>query len=198
MTARSTALQSFLEALMAAFTSASKLEPAEFAIVEKLFVALDQPQGAGRATPGRLPVCDHLPNALGRAKLTTSEVANLAEALERIAPLLVWKRRASGGLHASDNWHDGHANAVIVGTGGLEQRADVDIGVSLLAPNVRYPDHRHPPEEIYMILSHGCFQHGDDAWCEPGPGGIFHNPPAIKHAMASGDTPLLAIWTMIV
>ena len=77
-------------------------------------------------------------------------------------------------------------------------RDDVAVGLSLLAPDVRYPDHSHPTEELYMLLSTGRFQHGEDPWCEPGPGNTFHNLPAIKHAMASGDTPLLAIWTMIV
>ena len=26
------------------------------------------------------------------------------------------------------------------------------VGVSLMAPAVQYPDHRHPPEEVYLAL----------------------------------------------
>jgi hypothetical protein len=63
---------------------------------------------------------------------------------------------------------------------------------------VRYPDHTHPPEELYMVLTAGQFQHGDEDWHKPDIGGTFHNTPGIKHAMASGGTPLLAIWTMII
>ena len=65
-----------------------------------------------------------------------------------------------------------------------------------MAPNTRYPDHRHPPEEVYLVLSPGEWRQGDGAWHEPGPGGVVHNPPAIVHAMRSGDTPLLAIWCL--
>jgi hypothetical protein len=65
-----------------------------------------------------------------------------------------------------------------------------------MAPHVRYPDHNHPPEEVYLVLSPGWFQHGDSSWSEPGIGGTFHNVPNIKHAMASGDAPLLALWCL--
>lgn len=54
-------------------------------------------------------------------------------------------------------FRDGHVNATIAGPEGLEIRRDVWIGViiSLMAPHMRYPDHRHPPEEIYVVLSDG-------------------------------------------
>ena len=80
---------------------------------------------------------------------------------------------------------------------GLEDRDDITIGVSLLAPHVRYPDHRHAPEEIYLVLTPGRFQHGESEWFEPGPGGTLHNIPNIRHAMASGDVSLLAIWCLL-
>ena len=40
------------------------------------------------------------------------------------------------------------------------------------------------------------FQHGDSGWFEPGIGGSFYNTPNIKHAMASGEKPLFAIWCL--
>jgi hypothetical protein len=79
---------------------------------------------------------------------------------------------------------------------GHEPRDDVWVGASLLAPDVRYPDHHHAPEEVYLALSRGKFRHGEDEWFEPGIGGIFHNIPNIKHAMASVATPFFAIWCL--
>src|SRR3546814_16037558 len=61
--------------------------------------------------------------------------------------------RPAGGPFASDNWPEGHANTLLVGPRGLEDRNDLSIGASLLAPQVRYPDHRHAPEEVYFVLS---------------------------------------------
>ena len=31
-----------------------------------------------------------------------------------------------------------------------------EVGISLMAPHVRYPDHRHPPEEVYVSLAGGA------------------------------------------
>lgn len=194
---RSAAVQEFLNALKVSFYQPAVSGPEVRAFLTTLFAALDSPAPRGTEHAARLPVCSHLPTAFQVARLASPTVAELSSALEKIAPLLAWKVRPSGGPQASNNWPEGHANAVIVGKNGLEERSDIAIGASLLAPNVRYPDHTHPPEELYMMMTPGRFQHGDSEWAEPGPGGTFHNAPGIKHAMASGDSPLLAIWTMI-
>ena len=86
---------------------------------------------------------------------------------------------------------------MIVGPNGLEDRHDVWVGLSLLAPGVRYPDHNHSPEEIYLVLTDGQFRQGDGGWFTPGLGGTFYNEPSIRHAMASpAATPLLAVWCL--
>ena len=94
----------------------------------------------------------------------------------------------------SDAFLKGHANATIVGADGVEVRHDVRVGVSLMAPHLQYPDHRHPPEEIYVVLSPGEWRQDANAWHEPGLGGLVYNPPNIVHAMRSLDAPLLAFW----
>lgn len=195
---RSAELQAVVDSLHAAFAAAEGMSAAGAAFCTQLFDALKTTGAGGHTPPAQLPVCQNLPKALGLAALGSREVAQLALALQGVVPLLTWKVRASGGPFASDNWPDGHANAVVIGEGGLEERRDVMLGLSLLAPQVRYPDHNHPPEELYLVLTPGRFQHGDDAWRDLGSGETFHNPPAIKHAMASGDTPLLALWTMLI
>jgi hypothetical protein len=93
---------------------------------------------------------------------------------------------------------NGHANADILGSvpEALEQRGDVRIGLSLMAPGITYPDHSHPPEEVYLALSRGFWRHEADAWHEPGLGGIFYNPRGITHAMRSSCEPFLAIWCL--
>ena len=85
---------------------------------------------------------------------------------------------------------------MIVGPDGYESRDDVWVGASLLAPDVRYPDHHHAPEEVYLVLSQGRFRQSEDEWFEPGIGGSFYNTPNLRHAMASGSTPLFAIWCL--
>jgi hypothetical protein len=123
-------------------------------------------------------------------------VARVADAFVALEPSLAWAPRPAGGPFASDNWPEGHANATVVGPKGLEDRDDLAIGASLMAPRVRYPDHDHGPEEVYLVLSPGRFRHGGSGWFEPGIGGTLYNQPSIRHAMASDDAPLLAFWCL--
>jgi len=197
MAARSSDLQEFLDRLREAFASANSQPPVS-SVVAALYHAVEQPTMAGTPPPGALPVCGYLPTALGIARSSSRHLARLATAFEALEPRLAWMVRPSGGPFASANWQGGHANATIIGPErGLETRDDIVIGVSLLAPHVRYPDHRHPPEEVYLLLTPGRFQHGESGWFEPGAGGTLHNEPNIKHAMASQDDPLLAIWCLL-
>lgn len=121
----------------------------------------------------------------------------LIERFKALEPLLEWKSRPTYDDTASGNFLMSHANTMIVGPGGLEDRRDVWFGASLMAPNVRYPDHDHAPEETYLVLSDGEFLHGDSGWFSPGIGGSFYNPPGIRHAMRSGDKPLFAFWALL-
>ena len=92
--------------------------------------------------------------------------------------------------------HDGPANATIIGDGGLEARPDVRIGVSLVAPGIDYPRHRHPPEELYIVLAPGNWMRDDKPLAAKRSGDLVHNPPNAWHAMQSTETPLLAIWCL--
>jgi hypothetical protein len=193
MTDRNPLLQEFLTSVAEVFGNIALGREAARTI-DRIGNALQTTSRAGTATGSRLQVCRHLDGALATARAASSFLGRVADAFAAMEPSLSWSRRPAGGPFASDNWPDGHANAMIVGSGGLEHRDDVMIGVSLLAPHVRYPDHNHSPEEVYLVLSPGRFKHGESDWFEPGIGGTFYNEPNIEHAMASGEVPLLALW----
>lgn len=184
-------LQAFLDQLL----DALQRDPAPGAgrCIDRVFTALTEYRGPGRNTPGRLPACAHLKPALDKARATH---AALVESFALLEPHLTWTKRAQSHPSANANFLDGHANALVVGLNAFEARDDIWIGVSLLAPHVRYPDHNHAPEEVYLALSEGKFQHGDEDWVEPGIGGKFYNTPNIRHAMASHDEPFFAIWCL--
>ena len=192
MAERPQILQNFLDSLQDELKK-SKVGPEAKKCVARVFDALRQPSPSGRNQPARLPACAHLADALATARGGHEALATSFAALE---PNLTWTRRPKTDGSESANFTDGHANAMIVGPGGFEGRDDAWVGVSLLAPHVRYPDHDHSPEEVYLVLSEGKFQHGDSGWFEPGIGGSFYNTPNIKHAMASGEKPLFAIWCL--
>ncbi|MDB9702566.1 dimethylsulfoniopropionate lyase [Rhodospirillales bacterium] len=122
-----------------------------------------------------------------------SECSPLLHAFAAISDKLPWYTR-----HASDlpDFENGHINAEIIGPNGLEVRDDVLVGVTLMRPNLTYPDHYHPPEEVYIVLSEGLWRQNDAPWWSPGIGGYVYNPPNILHAMQSVETPLCAIWAL--
>ena len=196
MPARSTELQHFINATHRAITP--RVNPGEpaGAACERIFTALAT-AGAQHAPrrPEPPPARKHLDDALDAARAAPPSAAALAEAFAAIEPQLCWLRRA-GAEKLPGNFANGHANATIVGDGGLELRDDVRIGVSLLAPQVTYPDHRHPPEELYVALSAGSWRQDLNPWHEPGPGGVVYNQPNVVHAMRSTSSPLLAIWCL--
>jgi hypothetical protein len=191
---RSSDFQLFLASAEAAIRRAPTEDGQADPVAERIFAALRTPstqaEQPGRA---RLPICRYLPAALEHARLEPGPVAALADAFAAIEPSLNWKVRAGAEAHG-EPFLNGHANATIVGQEGIELRQDVRIGVSLMAPHTRYPDHRHPPEEIYVALSNGQWRQENHPWHEPGIGGLVYNPPNILHAMRSTELPLLAIW----
>ena len=199
---RSPDLQHFLTSAEAAIRHGSSTDGRLRAAAERMFLALQAtPAQVGQPAPARSAVCSHLPTALDNARRQPGYGGALADAFAEIEPQLSWKGRPGAEMHG-EQFMNGHANAIIIGppstagTGpkGLETRHDVLIGVSLMAPNTRYPDHHHPPEEIYVVLSNGEWRQSNDPWHQPGLGGLVYNPPNIVHAMQSAEQPLLALW----
>jgi hypothetical protein len=195
MTHRAEILQSVVAAAAAAFKLCARGAESQ-RTVEQAFSALNQ-IGEPRSLSGcRLPVCSYL-NAALNLETRDAALRSLIQHFVAIEPFLTWQRRPTyDASTASGNFVEGHANAMIVGPGGLEDRRDVWLGVSLLAPVVRYPDHSHPPEEVYLVMSDGEFRQEEGAWFAPGIGGSFYNRPRIKHAMRSLGTPLFAFWVL--
>ncbi len=161
-------------------------------LARRIFNALRTPAPLDDGVaPETLPACDHLGQALDTAR--DGPASDVAAAFAALAPRLAWRHRVGA---EGEFFLAGHANTLFAGPGGLEARQDVVIGASLLAPRVRYPDHDHPPEEVYFVLTPGEWRQEDGPWHEPGPGGTVHNVPHIRHAMRSGSGPLLAVWCL--
>lgn len=193
---RSEELQRFLDAAFVAFDRYVVDTRARQSIMQ-VFSILESPQPS-RSSPGTsLPVVNRFLASALDIETDDSILANLLDRFEAIEGQLEWKTRFVYDETASANFLLGHGNAMIFGPRGLEHRTDAWIGTSLLAPDVRYPDHNHAPEETYLVLSEGEFSQGDGEWFAPGIGGSFFNPPNIKHAMRSGSKSLLAFWALL-
>ncbi|OLL32140.1 transcriptional regulator [Burkholderia sp. SRS-W-2-2016] len=196
MYARPEELTHFIDVAHELFRSHALPDPARQLAV-KVFERIGQPSDDGKRHARRYPACALLDAALAPLLDARSQLTVAARAIKALEPCIGWQRRTSG-ANGSDGYIDGHVHGMICGPGGMESRYDIQLGFSLLAPRTRYPDHQHPPEEAYVLLSAGQFRQADGDWFDPGIGGGLYNSRNLVHAMRSGDTPLLALWCLLV
>jgi quercetin dioxygenase-like cupin family protein len=149
------------------------------------------------ATARRLPACRFLPDAIGECMFADPA---LAAALAMIEDELSWRHNPnySDAAMGQAGYMDAYAYAEVIGPGGLLAGNDFLLGLMILGPGLRYPDHVHPAPELYRVLS------GDSTWSRDGggfeprePGDWVWHASGVVHAMTTRDRPLLAlyIWT---
>jgi quercetin dioxygenase-like cupin family protein len=175
--------------LAGAEVSAAATDYARSAGSRVVALLAETPAPADTLPPQRLGVCRHLAAACAEMR------PDLAAAFKALEPALAWRTRTMS--NASSGFAEGHASARVLDQTGLEQRGGLVSGFSLVAPGITYPEHNHPPEEIYLVLSAGEWWQAGRGWHAYGPGGIVHNSPNIRHAMRGTTVPLLAIWFLL-
>ncbi|MEX2201947.1 MAG: dimethylsulfonioproprionate lyase family protein [Dongiaceae bacterium] len=164
-------------------------------IARGIFAALQDPRPVNPTSDIKALVAPEiLATALEILRNDKDDLSLLARSVAELAPDLNWWSRMGAGNDPA-TFTDAHS--FIVGPGGLEDRDDAEIGVSLLAPNVRYPDHHHPPPEVYLAMTPGAWRKNHGPWVEPGIGGTIFNEPNAVHAMKSHDAPLFAFWCLL-
>ncbi|WP_375700442.1 MAG: dimethylsulfonioproprionate lyase family protein [Rhodobacterales bacterium] len=192
---RNRALQEFLDAARIAYSARAR-DPNSVSLVEQVFATLESPAPQSQSDSGRLPVCKYLTDIANPSVSDEPDLRQVMTTFFSIEPTLRWRRRQGDCSGASEGFAENHANAMIVGPGGLEPREGVWLGVSLLGPNVQYPNHRHPPQETYLVMNTGDFRQGRNEWVHVAKGETFYNPHNIPHAMRSNDLPLLVFWVL--
>ena len=192
---RAGGLQQVVTAAEQAFAEADLSGQARAAL-SKVFERLKTVHPVADVLSEDLPVLSVLPEAVANLNGQAQSLQSLGEAVQTLAPALGWSTRKSVGPTASAGFAQAHANAVLIGPNGLEPREDVWVGLSLMEPHTRYPDHDHGPEEVYLLLSDGAFLQGDADWLPRSPGQTVYNTPWIRHAMRATDQPFLALWCL--
>ncbi len=204
MPARDFALQNLIDPLLAGLSvRAGAWAGGQHALTragDALATTGAMPAAAGASLPVPPAVGHTLAPALAMAKAAAGgHSAAVARALENLLPQITWYAR-QGGEGACEGFAHRHALATLIGpadrAGVLEIRDDVRVGISLVAPETPYPDHRHPPEELYLALTPGEWRQELGPWFEPGPGGVVFNTSNILHGMRAGPSPQLALWCL--
>lgn len=123
-------------------------------------------------------------------------VADVLAAFRPLADALPWRysytpRSDNPGLENRMAW------AELVGPEAPFHSDHVCLGLTVIGPHVRYPEHAHPAVEVYYVLS------GSARWTAKGitktqpPGAYILHPSNVVHVMETADEPLIAAyaWT---
>jgi len=154
---------------------------------------LDTPGDVKNQASQANPLADLLPQIKQANATLPLMCQNMVNNVIELADDLPWYQRP---VANNQGFMAGHVNAQIIGPEGLEVRQDLIVGVTLMRPNIDYPDHHHEPEELYLVLSDGRWRQDNGDWHTPGLGGLVHNSSDLMHGMKSVNTPLFAIWCL--
>ena len=102
--------------------------------------------------------------------------------------------RSNTGDYASLNFESRHAHALIMGPGGFEEQANVVIGITVMEPYTRFPDHAHTRDLLVFPLSGGEFKAGEGPWDAAGLGSMVFCKAGDICAMRCAANPLLTLW----
>jgi len=194
---RESTLQHFLMSAKQCFGKYVQSGDAAQTMVRRAFEALEAFYPATTQSGERLGVVDEWLDVATSIKPQDPLLQQMIDDFVAIEPRIRWQQRPNLDMSTSSaNIAVSHANGMIFGPNGIEERSDVWLGLTLLAPHTRYPDHNHLPAEVYLNLSAGEFRQADGDWFSPGIGGSFYNVPSIVHAMRSTDAPLFAFWLL--
>ena len=72
------------------------------------------------------------------------------------------------------------------------------VGLLYLDPHLAYPEHSHPPPELYLTLSGtASWRYGGcDSYRVVSAGNLLYNNPFDLHGVRAEDTPLLALYLL--
>ncbi len=145
----------------------------------------------------RLPACRFLPDVVSASLLSAPDVAAALAALEED---LNWRQNPNYSDEAmgQPGYMNNYAYAEVIGPHGVYPGDDFLLGLFLLGPGLKYPNHAHPAPELYWILSGQSEWRMRDEPFEPRePGETIWHEPFVPHATNTGATPMLAAyaWT---
>jgi mannose-6-phosphate isomerase-like protein (cupin superfamily) len=143
--------------------------------------------------PQTRPAARWLARALAGAR--SGPLGSLAAGLASLERDLCWLQNPNYSALSMGQTFDNYAYVELAGPGRRFDSADIRLGFLLLGPCSHYPDHRHPAEEVYHVVSGTAeWWREDTGWTEQRAGALIHHAPHIRHAVRTDEEPLLALY----
>ncbi|OWV72480.1 hypothetical protein ATY76_06545 [Rhizobium sp. R339] len=137
-----------------------------------------------------------LDDAIGHLAKSGRKYEAIAGQFQALADKLLWRRGRSGPF-ASLNFGNTHSHAVLVGPGGMEERADLRVGAIYMDRYTRFPDHVQTQPRAFLLLSPAEISLGDSQWFSAATGTVFANDAGQSFAIRCTARPLLAVWCQV-
>lgn len=146
-----------------------------------------------RKPANRLLLTEQIEQALRMLETTSADMRRVAFALRLLVDQLDWYTDKTG-PYASVNFARGHAHGLLIGPDGIEERSDVRVGVTIMAPYTRFPDHELTTSRLVLALSDGEFWSECSGWWRSQIGAAICQPVGGQFAMRCGARPFLMLW----
>lgn len=93
---------------------------------------------------------------------------------------------------------DGGANVAVGLVNEVRDLGDLTCGLILVAPGAAYPEHAHPPQEVYLPISgKGSWRYGGTSYYRSlHDDSLVYNHPLDLHGTIAGDNPLVALYIL--
>ena len=117
--------------------------------------------------------------------------------IAQAAPLLRWRQNPNYTIaNMGAGFMAGYGYVEFAGPkDALFHAPDIRVGLLLLGPELHYPLHAHPAEEVYHPLTNGGrWRRGQEPWRTVPAGHAIHHPPMIPHETKAADSTLLALY----
>jgi hypothetical protein len=152
---------------------------------------IDWSTPARKLAPRGLPCLAHLGRAAG---IAGKESTTLAAFLRDHAAKCHWGQTYTS-ADFGEEFMDNYGWLEVFGTRGHFANDAMAGGFLILGPGIKYPDHHHVAEELYIPLTGGTeWRMGGGAWRLRASGEVIHHATNVSHAMRTGAEPLLAFY----
>ena len=93
---------------------------------------------------------------------------------------------------------DGGTEAALAPLNEVRDFGDVIVGLLALAPGAAYPEHSHPPQEIYLPITGGGRWRfgGAQTYRQLERGELVYNHPNDRHGIVAEEHPVLAMYVL--
>lgn len=152
--------------------------------------------GRIRAGAGRLlealetaPDLEYEPQSLPIAEELGPGTSDLGRRFRELAPTLPWTTGRGD--------HEGTDRGLVV-LNDLFDLGTVTAGMLCVAPAKIYPEHDHPPQELYVLLDGTAEWRfgGADDYLPLAPGTTLYNHPSDRHGIRVGDEAVVAMYVL--